>query len=197
MKVNNIQVLNVYLPSGTNHLQERESFLSKELPFFLRHRYDRLLIGGDWNCVLHAKDQTGQYNLSPVLANMTQDLQLVDTWELLHEVETFFKSLYSASPTSVTDTDTLLKHVNRHLNLQQQRDLQLPITEEEILMAIETAPKNTAPGPDGLTYQLFPALPVDKAPTQNRRILTYVKEEAAKLETKDDKLFQIPKELKS
>ncbi|KAJ4441193.1 hypothetical protein ANN_11044 [Periplaneta americana] len=302
MKVNNIQVLNVYLPSGTNHRQERENFLSKELPFFLRHRYDCLLIGGDWNCVLHAKDQTGQYNPSPVLTNMTQDLQLVDTWELLHgnrveytfrrqngasrldrfyitrkqskyvyriqvfptpfsdhdcvllslktdiplpcmllnelydaqqtggnkwqeilniksticalqqkfmdgvkirartptvsedercalyhpvkekrnartkhishlqttegteltsnsdyikEVETFFKSLYSASPTSVTDTDTLLKHVNRHLNLQQQSDLQLPITEEEILMAIETAPKNTAPGPDVLTYQLY------------------------------------------
>ncbi|KAJ4440325.1 hypothetical protein ANN_08464 [Periplaneta americana] len=377
MKVNNIQVLNVYLPSGTNHRQERENFLSKELPFFLRHRYDCLLIGGDWNCVLHAKDQTGQYNPSPVLTNMTQDLQLVDTWELLHgnrveytfrrqngasrldrfyitrthskyvyriqvfptpfsdhdcvllslqtdiplplygksfwklnntllyipeiseqfsqhfekltirannsklnilqkwlniikpgiksyfqqagiiraaenretlnfyyqllnelydaqqtdgnkwqeilniksticalqqkfmdgvkirartptvsedercalyhlvkekrnamtkhishlqttegteltsnsdcikEVETFFKSLYSASPTSVTETDTLLKHVNRHLNLQQQRDLQLPITEEEILMAIETAPKNTAPGSDGLTYQLY------------------------------------------
>ncbi|KAJ4451297.1 hypothetical protein ANN_02758 [Periplaneta americana] len=307
------------LPSGTNHRQERESFLSKELPFFLRHRYDYLLIGGDWNCVLHAKDQTGQYNPSPVLTNMTQDLQLVDTWELLHgnrveytfrrqngasrldrfyitrthskyvyriqvfptpfsdhdcvllslqtdiplplygiiraaenretlnfyyqllnelydaqqtggnkwqdilniksticalqqkfkdgvkirartptvsedercalyylvkekrnartkhishlqttegtqltsnsdcikEVETFFNSLYSASPTSVTETDTLLKHVNRHLNLQQQSDLQLPITEEEILMAIETAPKNIAPGPDGLTYQLY------------------------------------------
>ncbi|KAJ4430266.1 hypothetical protein ANN_22478 [Periplaneta americana] len=63
--------------------------------------------------------------------------------------------LYSASPTSATKTDTLLKHVNRHLNLQQQHDLQLPITEEEILMAIETAPKNSAPGPDGLTYQLY------------------------------------------
>ncbi|KAJ4440275.1 hypothetical protein ANN_08414 [Periplaneta americana] len=228
MKINNIQVLNVYLPSGTNHRQQRESFLSKELPFFLRHRYDCLLIGGDWNCVLHAKDQTGQYNPSPVLANLTQDLHLVDTWELLHvaeilniksticalqqkfmdgvkirartptvsedercalyhlvkekrnartkyishlqttegtqltsnsdcikEIETFFRALYSASPTSATETDTLLKHVNRHLNLQQQRDLQLPITEEEILRAIETAPKNSAPGPDGLTYQLY------------------------------------------
>ncbi|KAJ4437581.1 hypothetical protein ANN_17726 [Periplaneta americana] len=377
MKINNIQVLNVYLPSGTNHRQQRESFLSKELPFFLRHRYDCLLIGGDWNCVLHAKDQTGQYNPSPVLANLTQDLHLVDTWELLHgnrveytfrrqngasrldrfyitrthskciyriqvfptpfsdhdcvllslqtditlpiygkgswklnntllhipeiseqfsqhfekliskanksklnimqkwvniikpgiktyfqqagiiraeanrdtlnfyyqllnelyavqqaggnkwqeilniksticalqqkfmdgvkirartptvsedercalyhlvkekrnartkyishlqttegtqltsnsdcikEIETFFRALYSASPTSATETDTLLKHVNRHLNLQQQHDLQLPITEEEILRAIETAPKNSAPGPDGLTYQLY------------------------------------------
>ncbi|KAJ4446233.1 hypothetical protein ANN_12927 [Periplaneta americana] len=57
--------------------------------------------------------------------------------------------------TSATETDTLLKHVNRHLNLQQQHDLQLPITEEEILRAIETAPKNSAPGPDGLTYQLY------------------------------------------
>ncbi|KAJ4451428.1 hypothetical protein ANN_02890 [Periplaneta americana] len=99
MKVNNIQVLNVYFPSGTNHRQERENFLSKELPFFLRHRYDCLPIGGDWNCVLHAKDQTGQYNPSPVLTNMTQDLQLVDTWELLHgnRVEYTFRRQNGAS----------------------------------------------------------------------------------------------------
>ncbi|KAJ4445054.1 hypothetical protein ANN_06853 [Periplaneta americana] len=85
----------------------------------------------------------------------TEGTELTSNSDCIKEVETFFKSLYSASPTSVKETDTLLKHVNRHLNLQQQRDLQLPITEEEILVAIETAPKNTAPGPDGLTYQLY------------------------------------------
>ncbi|KAJ4433174.1 hypothetical protein ANN_15431 [Periplaneta americana] len=179
MKINNIQILNIYLPSGTNHRQQRESFLSKELPSFLRHSYDCLLIGGDWNCVLHAKDQTGQYNPSPT--DITLPIYDKGSWKLnnalLHipEISEQFsqhfekliskanksklnimqKALYSASPTSATETDTLLKHVNRHLNLQQQHDLQLPITEEEILRAIETAPKNSAPGPDGLTYQLY------------------------------------------
>ncbi|KAJ4433686.1 hypothetical protein ANN_15997 [Periplaneta americana] len=52
-------------------------------------------------------------------------------------------------------TADILKSVNRHLSLQQQQDLQSPITEEEIRLALEGAPKNTAPGPDGLTYQVY------------------------------------------
>ncbi|KAJ4429350.1 hypothetical protein ANN_26355 [Periplaneta americana] len=52
-------------------------------------------------------------------------------------------------------TSDILKSVNRHLSLQQQQDLQSPITEEEIRSALEGAPKNTAPGPDGLTYQVY------------------------------------------
>ncbi|KAJ4440715.1 hypothetical protein ANN_08863 [Periplaneta americana] len=377
MNINNTQFINVYLPSGTNYRQERENFISKEIPFYLRHRYNRLLIGGDWNCVLHAKDQTGKYNPSPALDNLTRELQLMDIWELFHgndveytfrrqnvssridrfyitrphstdvyriqviptpfsdhdcvclsmqtdtqlplfgksywklndsllfipeyrdqfvqyfetlnrrvrnskfnimekwmkiikpgfksfyqaagiqraqetratlnfyyqilaelyetqkpegnkwkdivetklkiceihkklmhgvmvrarvptiheeercalyhlvkekrksrtkyieqlrtaegkiantskecikEVEEFFTSLYAASPTSQKATADILKSVNRHLSLQQQQDLQSPITEEEIRLALEGAPKNTAPGPDGLTYQVY------------------------------------------
>ncbi|KAJ4429252.1 hypothetical protein ANN_26255 [Periplaneta americana] len=193
MNINNTQFINVYLPSGTNYRQERENFISKEIPFYLRHRYNRLLIGGDWNCVLHAKDQTGKYNPSPALENLTRELQLMDTWELFHgndveytfrrqnvssrldrfyitrlhsidvyriqnaskKLKNFFTSFYAASPTSQKATSDILKSVNRHLSLQQQQDLQSPITEEEIRLALEGAPKNTAPGPDGLTYQVY------------------------------------------
>ncbi|KAJ4430303.1 hypothetical protein ANN_22516 [Periplaneta americana] len=56
---------------------------------------------------------------------------------------------------SMKATADILKSVNRHLSLQQQQDLQSPITEEEIRLALEGAPKNTAPGPDGLTYQVY------------------------------------------
>ncbi|KAJ4447535.1 hypothetical protein ANN_09542 [Periplaneta americana] len=75
--------------------------------------------------------------------------------ECIKEVEEFFTSLYAASPTSQKATADILKSVNRHLSLQQQQDLQSPITEEEIRLALEGAPKNTAPGPDGLTYQVY------------------------------------------
>ena len=84
MKIQGTQVINVYLPSGTNRRQERELFINKELPFFFRHRYARIIIGGDWNCVLHAKDQSGQYHPSPTLDILTKELQLVDAWELIH-----------------------------------------------------------------------------------------------------------------
>ncbi|KAJ4438158.1 hypothetical protein ANN_14097 [Periplaneta americana] len=69
--------------------------------------------------------------------------------EQLQLEEEIFTSLYAASPTSQKATADILKSVNRH------QDLQLPITEEEIRSALEGAPKNTAPGPDGLTYQVY------------------------------------------
>lgn len=73
----------------------------------------------------------------------------------IKEVEEFFTSLYAAAPTSRKAITNILKSVNRHLSLQQQQDLQLPIAEEEIRSALEGAPKNTVPDPDGLTYQLY------------------------------------------
>ncbi|KAJ4438214.1 hypothetical protein ANN_14153 [Periplaneta americana] len=73
----------------------------------------------------------------------------------IKEVEELFTSLYAASPTSQKATADILKSVNRHLSLQQQQDLQYPITEKGIRSAIEGTPKNTAPGPDGLTYQVY------------------------------------------
>ncbi|KAJ4449434.1 hypothetical protein ANN_00833 [Periplaneta americana] len=58
------------------------------------------------------------------------------------------------------ETANILRSVSRHLSLQQQQqqqqqNLQSPITEEEIRSALEGAPKNTAPGPIGLSYQLY------------------------------------------
>ncbi|KAJ4437704.1 hypothetical protein ANN_17849 [Periplaneta americana] len=84
LTLNDTHIVNVYLPSGTNNRNERENFLSKDLPFFLRHRYNQLILGGDWNCVLQAKDQSGSYNPSPVLKTLVTDLKLVDTWENKH-----------------------------------------------------------------------------------------------------------------
>ncbi|KAJ4430752.1 hypothetical protein ANN_19343 [Periplaneta americana] len=75
--------------------------------------------------------------------------------ECIKEVEEFFYLTLCCVSTSQKATADILKSVNRHLSLQQQQDLQSPITEEEIRLALEGAPKNTAPGPDGLTYQVY------------------------------------------
>lgn len=84
INLNDTHFINVYLPSGSNKRHEREHFINTQLPFFFRHRYHRLIIGGDFNCVLSAKDQKGTYNPSPALQHLVQDLPLVDSWELLN-----------------------------------------------------------------------------------------------------------------
>ncbi|KAJ4442407.1 hypothetical protein ANN_03993 [Periplaneta americana] len=77
-------IVNVYLPSGTNNRTERERVISDDLPFYLRHKYNMLILGGDFNNVLNAKDQLGAYNPSPGLKRICEDLQLLDSWEVCH-----------------------------------------------------------------------------------------------------------------
>lgn len=81
-------IINTYLPSGTNKRQERENFIRTELPYFFRHRYHKLIFGGDFNCVLSAKDQSGNYNFSPALDTMVTRLHLKDAWEQKHPSQT-------------------------------------------------------------------------------------------------------------
>ncbi|KAJ4431246.1 hypothetical protein ANN_19843 [Periplaneta americana] len=75
--------------------------------------------------------------------------------ECITEFEKHFTSLYANTNTSQQQTQKLLKHTNRHLSVIQQEELQHPVTEEEIRKALDSTPKHTAPGPDGLTYQFY------------------------------------------
>ena len=73
--------VNCYLPSGTNKRHERENFIRTELPYFFQQNTKRVILGGDFNCVLLAKDQRGHNNPSPALQMLVSELQLRDTWE--------------------------------------------------------------------------------------------------------------------
>ncbi|KAJ4447707.1 hypothetical protein ANN_09715 [Periplaneta americana] len=91
---NGTLVVNLYLPSGTNKRTERENFIITELPFFLRYHYKTLILGGDFNCVLHPTDQTGVYQTAPALNQLVEELNLKDAWKLLHPTTvqfTFFR----------------------------------------------------------------------------------------------------------
>lgn len=82
--------MNVYLPSGTNKLTERENFIVTELPYFLRRQYKTLILGGDFNCVLNPKDQKGVFQSAPTLRQLVTDLKLTDAWEHIKPNEVVF-----------------------------------------------------------------------------------------------------------
>ncbi len=78
----NITLCNIYAPSGTQHKQYRERFFNINLAYYLRNITDYLIIGGDFNSVINERDSTGNSNYSFALKTTTQNLQLLDTWEV-------------------------------------------------------------------------------------------------------------------
>ena len=91
--------LNVYLPSGSNKRMEREEMINKIMPYYLRVSYEMIILGGDFNCVMNPKDQTGAYHPSHAMGRLYNDLQLCDVWEYVHKnhVEFTFCRGHSAS----------------------------------------------------------------------------------------------------
>ncbi|KAJ4434226.1 hypothetical protein ANN_22774 [Periplaneta americana] len=79
-----VLIVNLYLPSGSNNRVLREQMIAQDLPFYLRHKYNILILGGDFNNVLNARDQKGEYHPSPNLQRLCNELQLLDTWEVVH-----------------------------------------------------------------------------------------------------------------
>jgi exonuclease III len=77
-----IQLINIYAPSGTARKTEREHFYNTELPQTLQAGHKDLLIGGDFNCVLHSADTTGQFQTSRALTELAPGLTLQDAWNL-------------------------------------------------------------------------------------------------------------------
>jgi exonuclease III len=45
-----LQLINIYAPSGTANRAEREHFYNSKLPLLMRHNPGSLIVGGDFNC---------------------------------------------------------------------------------------------------------------------------------------------------
>ena len=56
-------------------------FFNIDLTYLLRTETDKIIIGGDFSCVLNKNDITGQYNHSRTLELLTTGLALRDAWE--------------------------------------------------------------------------------------------------------------------
>jgi len=75
-----IRLINVYAPSGTARRTDREQFYTTELSYLFHDGPTDLLIGGDFNCVLHPGDTTGQFQPSRALTVMIRGLEIHDAW---------------------------------------------------------------------------------------------------------------------
>lgn len=75
--------VNVYGPSGSNKRAERELLYHTRLPPYL-HGTPNVIMCGDWNATLHAKDQRGTINTSNSLRTLVTQLDMTDVWEHIH-----------------------------------------------------------------------------------------------------------------
>jgi exonuclease III len=77
----NVTIVNIYGPSGTERRRDKEKFFSNELPYLLRNIPPLLLVGGDFNCFLTNIDATGHPNY--------RGFDLLDMWETFQERATY------------------------------------------------------------------------------------------------------------
>lgn len=87
LRVQNTTLCNVYAPSGSVFRAERERFYNNTVAYYLRHRTDHVILGGDFNCVIRQCDATGS-NSSPALQSTVTQLRLYDAWLQLRSRET-------------------------------------------------------------------------------------------------------------
>jgi exonuclease III len=85
----NIQIVNIYAPSGSEKRRDRDKFFNTEVPQLLSHTQQHILLAGDFNCVLDKADCTGTPNYSHSLANLIQGLKFQYAWTTNREQKTY------------------------------------------------------------------------------------------------------------
>jgi len=70
----NVNIVNIYTPSGAERRRDKENYFSNELPYLMRDIPPSLLVGGDFNSVLRNMDATGHRNYSGPCKSSLEDL---------------------------------------------------------------------------------------------------------------------------
>ena len=81
-----------------------------------------------------------------------------DSQDILQIASGFYKTLYSSQLETWVVQEaqkSICRSVNTRIDEECQFELDLPISEEEILEAIQRSGKNRSPGPDGLTSEFY------------------------------------------
>lgn len=81
---NSVTLCNIYAPSGVLQRSQREYFFNSTLSYYLREATEHVVVGGDFNSVVDARDSTGNSNFSASLRYTLQHLQLADVWTTLN-----------------------------------------------------------------------------------------------------------------
>ena len=77
---NGIRLFNVYAPAGTARRAYRERYYTSEMSALFYAASQSVLIGGDFNCVLHPNDTTDPFTTSRAFSEVDQGLALSDAW---------------------------------------------------------------------------------------------------------------------
>ena len=77
---NGLRLVNVYAPAGTARRTDRERFFNSKLPASFYASSQSVLLGGDFNCVLHTTATTGPFTTSRGLSEVVRVLALLDAW---------------------------------------------------------------------------------------------------------------------
>jgi exonuclease III len=81
VKIQNRWFVNLYAPSGAEKKEERERFYATDIIQLLPTSCAKILLGGDFNCVLNRADATGTFNYSSALDTLVRGIHLVDAWD--------------------------------------------------------------------------------------------------------------------
>jgi exonuclease III len=78
---NDMEILSVYGLSGSECKRKLEDFFDISVPQLLRHPRCKLIIAGDFNCVLQPTDTTGTFHTSGAFRHLVTGMDLHDSWD--------------------------------------------------------------------------------------------------------------------
>ncbi|XP_047115648.1 uncharacterized protein LOC124795621 [Schistocerca piceifrons] len=82
--------INIHAPSGTYNKRARSTFYNERIAELPIQNNNSILIGGCFNCLAAAEDQTPVPNICPELQELNRRLKIEDLWRLLHPTHTEF-----------------------------------------------------------------------------------------------------------
>jgi len=92
--------------------------------------------------------------LLTLLRNTEGDL-LEEEEHIAQHIHTFYEKLYTPEATNQDQQQDLLRQQLPQLDPEVGRQLMLEIQEDELIKGLAQAPRNKAPGPDGLSYEFY------------------------------------------
>ena len=80
----------------------------------------------------------------------------MDTAEIESIIRDYYRQLYATNMDNLEEMDKFLKGYDlRRLNQEETKNMNRPITSNEVETVIKNLPTNQSPGPDGFTGEFF------------------------------------------
>jgi exonuclease III len=90
--------------------------------------------------------------------------EVTDDSSIFGVIERFYSRLFEQVDTNIDAQNALLRRIRRRISDETRVRLDRDIEVDEILEAIRTAPANSAPGPDGITFEFYKKFAEQLAP---------------------------------